>query len=620
MFVLSLFAQEPEAPTPRAERADPVQRLRIIVEDEAGKRVPQARIFFASSELSVLDPQQAPEQLEFVADKRGRAIVSLDPRRDWSAWAVKSVGKKRWASPVQGRVLEAGILRLTLVPFPVPFLRISNLSGWKTLYPGKLSLVYVSLSLPYPRFRQSLPEGKDEVRELPPLPMNSYFPVLWHEDKGFLDTVYLAPAFHEGVTDAEVLYERDYPLKKCIFGRPLLLRGKVIGIGNKVVPRATLRCGPSSSIPCPLRQIVSADEKGRYELVVPFKPESRRTSYLSDVIVWAPGRQPVKHSVATLRKQFEINLQRDGDKAEWIFERDFALVPGRALAWKSSGKEKSDELFLLTQALQGGNPGTRLQTGIGVDGEGQLILPGIRPTGGLGALLAGKKQSTRNRAMFELYLRRGGLVFALTAREKGVVIPERSLDLSDQGALELLTRSASGRPLKRGYCEIKRVFSGSLAAVSTRFGLAPGKATRLQLPVGKYVMRISQKPLGAGYAAFEIQKGKDSEVVVSVEPYLRLRGKIVCEDEEVQIGGLPIQVYPQQIQKDRVPILARAWAQQYLQQSAAQSRADGSFELLVSPFVQRLSVQTYASVANRYLSAQVMIDPHKVKEVELTLR
>lgn len=627
LLVLGLLVQGP-ARSASAEAARSVrtqaglQRLRVIIEDAQGKRVPGARIFFVGSELASLGAQEAPRQLEFRGDERGRAILSLDPHHDWAAWAVKEVGKQRQASPIQMRVLEKGILRLRLQPFPVPFVRISHLEPWRKLFKGKLSLVYIAESPPYPRFPMPLPEGKDEVRALPPLPMGNYFPVLWHAERGFLDTVYLSPAFHDGQADAEVLYERDYPLKKCIFGSPLLLRGKVqlkvnadMGLAG-----AHLRCGPSNRIPCILRQRVTTDAEGRYELVIPFKPASRRTSYFSDVVLWAPGVLPVQYSLESTSKGYAERIKKDGATASAIFERDLVATPGHELHWQALGAQSGDEFILMTQVLQGGNPGALLGIGLPMGEESRLVLPGDPFVGALGALFRGKKKTPRSQVRFELYARRSGRLLALAGRHDGTLPPKLTLDLSEMGTLELEGASVSGRRLKRGACEVKRIWSKGLATVGTRFGLSPEGSTTLDLPVGKYVLRLSQKPLGVGYASFEIQKGKRTPVRVSVERYLRIRGKVLCEDEEVKISGLPIQVYPQQLQQDRVPILARAWAQQSLQQISTSSRADGSFELLVSPFIQRLSLQTYASVANRYLSAQVQLDPHDAKDVELPLR
>lgn len=630
LLCLCLWAQEPARPpsastvkghattAPEQGRSRPL-RLRAIVEDEEGKRVPEARIFFASRNLSELDPREAPSQLEVRADERGRAIIPLDAAQDWTAWAVAGAGKARMASEVQTGILERGILRLTVKPFPVPFLRISNLAPWRKLYPGKLSLLYVSYAAPYARFPQSLPEGDDEIRELPPLPNDSYFPVLWHSERGFLDTVYLSPAFHEGQADAEVLYERDYPLKKCIFGSPLLIRGKVTGMGGKPSVGARLRSGPENKIPCPLRQTVVTDQEGRYELVIPFKPESRRTYFDCDVVVWAPESQLVQYSLAGFRKRFEQSVQREGDKASTVYQRDFSLTPGMALDWRGSGFVEGDRLFLRTQPLSGGNPGIALGTRIRRDGAGRLLLPGRR-TLGAKVLVLRNKSSQRSPSIFEVYLQRGSTVFALAGQENRALPQRLALDLGDMGTLEAQVSSTSGRPLKRGYCQVKRHFSNGLAQVATCLGLSGRGVIRQRLPVGRYVLRISHKPLGEAYASFEIAKGKTTKVQVKVEPYVRIRGKISCEDEEVKIAGLPIQLYPQQIRKDKVSAVARVWAQQSLQQITLTSGQDGNFELLLSPFVERVSVQTYAAVANRYLSAQVMVNPASAKEIVLPLR
>ncbi|HHI79710.1 MAG TPA: carboxypeptidase regulatory-like domain-containing protein [Planctomycetes bacterium] len=207
------------------------------------------------------------------------------------AWACWDQGRKRFAS--DAILIEPGEkAQLRLHPFPVPFIRLKGIQAWKKIYGKDLHLEWLGTSFflsdsLQTRFQSPIPQGRDPVLRIPPLPWNTYIPLLVHKKEGVLASIFLGPAFSTAKT-SQALYERKYPLKHFPIGTPIEVAGRILDPQGKPVAQARILFFGDQSPTIPCREIRSG-LNGRFRT---FSPKPSPHVRASKVVILGPGLRP----------------------------------------------------------------------------------------------------------------------------------------------------------------------------------------------------------------------------------------------------------------------------------------------------------------------------------------
>ncbi|GEM_PF-4527246 len=284
----------------RGIKQSPHNRAAIRVVDSKGKGVPGARVLFVGKRSPFEFFPDWGKQMEMRTDKRGIARAELTSTLGWMVWACLDRGRKRFAS--KAILIEpGGKAQLRLRRFPVPFVRLVGLEAWRKIYGDQLRIEWSSLPYYLPdgiraHFSRDIPKGPDPILKIPPLPWDTYYPLLIHKKEGTLGFMYLGPSFSNAPT-SQSLYERDYPLKRFPLGTPISIQGKAVDPRGTPIPGArVILLSTNGAIP---HREVQTDNKGLFHFYLA-KPEPHVGTY--SFMILHPHFQPFITSSSALLK------------------------------------------------------------------------------------------------------------------------------------------------------------------------------------------------------------------------------------------------------------------------------------------------------------------------------
>lgn len=607
------------------------QRPTVVrVVGPGGKPLAGARVYFMRSPMPNKAPTQCVERLRFVTDVRGRVRADVPFGGVWSAWGAWDDGKRRFASPLQTGVTLGRPMRLNLEPFEVPFVRLLNLGPWRggeiAKVVGEPAIAFVSETKPSTVFTLLIPAGEKPVVRVPDLPIANYFPTLVDDSGGFLDMVYFSPVFHVNNPQAELVYERNYPLKQVTLSEPKLAHLTVTGSNGDPLAGARLVIrSQTSSYPLFHENVRVSDKAGRISFIVPYRPKWK--PYELEPVLYAPGCEPLLFSVpaAQLKATKDaLSLQRQ-------------MLPSRLqLDWKLTGLLAHDKVFLYAQARSKATIGRppvvadRLMP-VTVAEDGGLALPAPRVDLAAGTL-AGR---------YELYVVRHGRQICVFRGYPSAKLPAKwSLDVSTLPTLDLKVTTAAKHSVNGGRVAIvPRFESGSrprrvagLPGVQVQVSdVGPGSpdqvsviedsldhegsCKRLLLP-GRYLLFVRHDKLGDVFEEVDIPSGKKLVThTLILHPFWVIRGRVVDSDND-PVEGNPIESTPSSVVKSAQSVQFLLW--RFM--DAPRARSDGSFRLRVSSYINGLNVYATRNVDGAYQYANRLVAVGNNEFVELKLR
>jgi hypothetical protein len=560
--------------------------------------------------LAVSSPEpEAAARRPFViqrakTDARGAVRIELEDGQHWAVWAVLDKERERYATPIDETVTPGRGTLLRLEPFAVPFVRLVGVDAWRDVVEGELGLRFTVQGRFGVHLPAKLPEGNDPVVRVPALPLGNYFPTLIDSRGRALDFTYFSPAFHEGDAGVEPLYEREYPLKRAVLGKPVLHEYVVRGrnpdddSGAELpVPGALVRV--EFSLPVGVWSDYQADAQGRVRIPLAFRAEAARARYTVEAQVLAQGRWPRSQSL-------EVRPE-PAQRAEVLISPwhgtpfELPLEPLRE-------RYGADARFYVASHWRHGRsnfgPTGRLE--LPLRGDDKLLLPSLPD----------------DSAHFDLYVAtRSRLEPLFIGRPSGFIQAEGKLPWGLTALDVQVRREGGGRALATQLHAIAEANVGGLQA-SREIPVSCDRRghARLQLPAGKWLIYARSRRDGDGLARIEIgakegERGGQAEPLkLELQSFRNIQGVVVDADDK-PVAGAEVSAQVQTLREED-PRLRRL-----LQtiSRAVQTDEAGAFTLRFSSQVTRLSVWCSFQKDGQWSSASQSVPGDHEEKIRLQL-
>lgn len=579
-------------PPPQTGPESPPKETRptlVRVVDAAGAPLAGARVVLFSAPFDRHCALYESELVTARTDDRGRVRVRIGSGRVWSAWAVHDSAKGRLASPVRSSIVAGRPLRLVLERFAVAKVRIRGLAQWRERFGDDLGCAFGIHLAPHAVIRSELPAGEEPVLALPPLPMGNYFPLLTTAEGEFLDARYFSPEFLED-NPPEELYERRVPLKRFVLGVPTVTRWQVRDPTGDPVAGARVFVRPFYAGLQHERRL-TADARGEFELVLPYRAEGQRGWTTIRVFLLAPGRR-------TFVRVLDSPVSGKDGKLQ------VRLARGPELHWKLVSEEGHDftheKIWLRTffaSELRKSGASALVPIQVGADGRLELPAPG-----------------NLDHEPWQLFGLRDGLPVQLWSKTTGVVPRELELDLRRlvPVALDFVHRGEKG--VLGGEAHLCRL-QGGRAVDSTPYPIDRDGTCRLQLMPGEHRFYAMNDRRGDAFFKLVVAPGKPVEKTIHLRPFTRIAG-VVRSPGGDPAEGVDISTSPSIASLDAQ--LFQSWHSRLF--GRIRSDEHGRFELRVSRLVTILDVSAQRQNGDEWWWANLKVDPRSQPKLEIQLQ
>jgi len=564
----------------------------VRVVDAKGKPLEGARVYFLSTVRQGFAWYFPSELRRVVAGKRGLVKVLLPRERRWVAWAVADRGKQRLACEVKGEVEPGRAFRLKLKSFGVPFVRFMQLAPWrKKIGEGHaLRLRFTSDGTHSYSFDQELPDEEDPIVRVPDLPYGNYFPSLIDEQGSLLDSVYFSPEFHEGDAQVEPLYDRKYPYKRVMLGKPYVFRGRVVDGDGKALEGARIYL--ENSLLVRTRGFTATDAQGRFRILTAVRAAQERAFYSVSCRVLAAHRHPHSFTLQVLKRPEDreelIKLPRYPYKTWWLEDNP-------------KTRKKGDRYFLTALwRNKRENWGNTLFYEVRCSAEGELQLP----------------SPSKGSNQYDLWRLREGRLEPLLFSAFNRAMQGGRIDLAAGSSVRFSLNKE-----KRGFARVCHLsifpkIGGALFATRRlQRTFSAMEKVAMTLPAGDYAAYAECKGAGDAFAEFRVGAGAATEQILALRSFHRVVGVLLDPDEKA-VAGATVSLYPIQFQAAN-PLLQQLLVQR---SKSAQTDADGGFEFRVSGLLKQVQLSASQRVQGAWAYANLPVVVADTERLRLVLR